>query len=60
MLEEISATLGIDLNKATPEQVAKRAYEFGIEMADCYEVGTLEYAAFTALTTAIQMMRGGK
>lgn len=59
-MEEISATLGIDMEKATPEQVAKRAYEFALEMADCYETGTLEYSAFTALSVAIQMMRGGK
>lgn len=59
-MEEISATLGIDINTATPEQVAKRAYEFSLEMADCYEVGTLEYEAFSALATALQMMRGGK
>ena len=58
-MEEINAAIGIDLNKATPEQVAKRAYEYAIEMADCYEVGTLEYEAFMALATAIQMIRGG-
>lgn len=59
-MEEISATIGIDMSAATPEQVAKRAYEFALEMADCYEPGTLEYSAFEALATAIQMMRGGK
>lgn len=59
-MEEISATLGIDINTATPEQVAKRAYEFSLEMADCYEADTLEYAAFSALATALQIMRGGK
>lgn len=59
-MEEISATLGIDLNTATPAQVAKRAYEFCLEMADCYEPGTLEYSAFEALATAIQMTRGGE
>lgn len=59
-MEEISATLGIDMNTATPEKVAKRAYEFALEMADCYEVDSLEYSAFTALATALQMMRGGK
>lgn len=58
-MEEISATLGIDVNMASPAQVAKRAYEFSLEMADCYEVGTLEYSAFMALSTAINMMRGG-
>ena len=58
-MEEISATLGIDMDKASPEQVAKRAYEFAIEMADCFDEGSLEYSAFTALATAIQMMRGG-
>lgn len=58
-MEEISATLGIDMNTATPEQVAKRAHEFAVEMADCYEVGTLEYSAFEALAVAIDMMRGG-
>lgn len=59
-MEEISATIGIDMTKATPEQVAKRAYEFAIEMADCYEENTLEYQAFVALSTAINMMRGGQ
>ena len=59
-MEEISATLGIDINTATPEQVAKRAYEFSLEMADCYEVGNFEYLAFQALATALQMVRGGK
>lgn len=58
-MEEISATLGIDLNTASPEQVAKWAYEFAIEMSDCYDEGSLEYSAFTALATAIQMIRGG-
>ena len=59
-MEEISATLGIDLNTATPEKVAKRAYEFALEMADCYEVDSLEYSAFSALATAIQLTRGGE
>ena len=59
-MEEISATLGIDMNTATPEQVAKRAYEFSLEMADCYEPGTLEYSAFEALAICIQMLRGGQ
>ena len=59
-MEEISATIGIDMNTATPEEVAKRAYEFALEMADCYEPGTLEYSAFEALAIALQMMRGGK
>ena len=59
-MEEISATLGIDMSKATPEQAAKRAYEFALEMADCYEPGTLEYSAFEALATVLQMQRGGK
>ena len=59
-MEEISATLGIDMTKATPEQAAKRAYEFALEMADCYEPGTLEYSAFEALAIVLQMLRGGK
>ena len=59
-MEEICATLGIDLTKATPEQAAKRAYEFALEMADCYDPGSLEYSAFEALATAIQLTRGGK
>lgn len=59
-MEEISATLGIDMNTATPEKVAQRAYEFALEMADCYDPGTLEYSAFEALATSIQMIRGGK
>lgn len=59
-MEEISATLGIDMDTATPEQVAKRAYEVCLEQADCYDVGDEEYSVFMALATAIQMMRGGK
>lgn len=59
-MEEISATIGIDLNTATPEQAARRGYEFCLEMADCYEPGTLEYSAFEALATVLQMQRGGR
>lgn len=59
-MEEISATLGIDMNTATPEKVAKRAIEFCVEMADCYEEKTLEREAFEALAVAIQMVTGGK
>ena len=59
-MEEISATLGIDIEKSTPEQVAKRAYEYALEMADCYEPGDLEYSAFESLAVAINLMRGGK
>lgn len=59
-LSEINATLGIDLDNATPEQVVKRASEFCTEMADCYEAGTLERSSFEALHVAIDMMRGGK
>lgn len=58
-MEEINATLGIDLNTATPEKVAERAYEFALEMADCYEPTDLEYSAFEALAVCIQMIRGG-
>ena len=54
-MEKINATLGIDLNAATPARVAKRAIEFCIEMADCYEENTLERDAFEALAVAIQM-----
>lgn len=59
-MEEINATLGIDLNTATPEQVGKRAYEFALEMADCYEDSTLERSAFEALAVAVNMIRGGE
>lgn len=59
-MEEISATLGIDLDTASPEQVEKRAYEFALEMADAYEDDPLAYSAFVALATAIQQTRGGK
>ena len=59
-MEEISATLGIDMEHATPEQVAKRAYEFSLDMTECYETDTIEYSAFMALNVAINMMRGGK
>lgn len=56
---KISATLGIDLEKATPELVAKRAKEFAEEMADLYNPGTLERGAFDALAAAIEKMIGG-
>lgn len=59
-MEEISAILGIDINTATPEQVAKRAAEFCLEMADCYEDHPLARDAFGALSVAINMIRGGK
>ena len=59
-MEEVSATIGIDMNNATPEQVAKRASEFCLEMAECYEEHTLERSAFEALAVALNMMRGGK
>ena len=58
-MEEISATLGIDLENASPEQVAKRASEFCDEMADCYEDDELARSAFDALHVAIDMIRGG-
>lgn len=56
---EISATLGIDLDASSPEKVAKRAIEYCLEMADCYEEKTLEREAFEALAVAIQMVSGG-
>lgn len=59
-MEEISAILGIDMDTATPERMAKRAYEVCLEYADCYEDDSEEYSVFMALATAIQMMRGGK
>lgn len=59
-MEEISAILGIDMDKATPEQVGKRASAFCLEMADCYEDQPLAREAFEALSVAINMMRGGK
>lgn len=59
-MEEISATIGIDMNTATPEQVAKRAAAFCLEMVDCYPDDPLARDAFEALHVAINMMRGGK
>lgn len=57
-MEKINATLGIDLNVATPEKVGKRAIEYCVEMSDCYEENTLERDAFEALAVAIQMAVG--
>lgn len=48
-IDEINATLGIDVMAATEEQLRKRGKEFCREMSDCYEPGTLEHAAFTVL-----------
>ena len=58
-MEEISATLGIDMDHATPEQVGKRAAEFCVEMADAYEDDPLACSAFEALAVAVNMIRGG-
>ena len=57
-MEEINAILGIDLEKATPEQAAKRANEVCDELSECYEEGTLENIAFTALSAAFRKVRG--
>ena len=57
-MEEINAILGIDLEKATPEQAAKRANEVCDELAECYEEGTLEHIAFVALSAAFGKVRG--
>lgn len=59
-MEEINAILGIDLEKATPEQAMKRANEVCDELSECYEKGTLEHLAFVALSAAIEKGRGGK
>lgn len=59
-MEEISATIGIDMNTATPEQAAKRAAEYCLEMADCYPDDPLVRDAFAALHVVINMIRGGK
>lgn len=58
-MEEISAILGINMDTATPEQIAKRGYEFALERADCYEEGDFEYEGFMALSVVINMIRGG-
>lgn len=47
--EEISATLGIDVDAATEQKILKRSAEFCAEMADCYPFGGLEADAFNAL-----------
>ncbi len=59
-MEEISAILGIDMNTATPEQVAKRASAFCLEMVDCCDDDPMVRDAFVALHIAFNMMRGGK
>lgn len=56
-MAKVNATLGIDLDAATPKQAAKRAQEYCREMADCYERGTLERDAFMALAAAIQKIK---
>lgn len=54
-IEEVNAVLGIDVGTATGAELTKRAVEFCGEMHDCYELGTLERAAFAALQYAIVM-----
>jgi hypothetical protein len=56
-MAKVNATIGIDLDEATPQQVAKRAQEFCREMADCYEADTLEHGAFMAVAAAIEKIK---
>lgn len=59
MLPEMSAALGIDLETATNEQLAKRIFDFSGEMAECYDEGSLENVAFQAIQMAVLRMNGG-
>lgn len=58
-MEEISATLGIDMRTATPEKAADRALEYCLEMVECYEEGEIERSAFEALAAVFQKLKGG-
>ena len=59
MIDEMNATIGIDLVAADDEQLKKRAFEFCGEMAECYEEGSLENIAFQALQQVFIKLSGG-
>lgn len=56
--EEINATIGIDIESASNEQIIKRSIEFCAEMADCYEANSLEASAFYSLRSALCRLTG--
>ena len=59
MSPEISATIGIDVETASNERLAKRVFDFCGEMAECYPEDALEYSAFQALQVAMLKLNGG-
>lgn len=59
MLPELNAAIGIDIETATKEQLAKRVFEYCGEMAECYVEGCLENIAFQAIQLAVLRMNGG-
>ena len=58
-LSEISAVLGIDVEKEPWIVIAGRAAEFCAEMAECYEEGSLDSNAFEALGYVLNCLAGG-
>lgn len=59
-MDKLNATLGVDMNAATHEQLAKRVFEYCGEMADCYDPETLECEAFQAIQMAMLIMNEGR
>ncbi len=56
--EEINATIGIDIESASDDQILKRSIDFCAEMADCYEANSLEASAFYSLRSALCRLTG--
>lgn len=55
-MEEINATLGIDLEKATPEQALVRLLEFAEEQADAYSDKFDIFVAFNAIADSVRTL----
>ena len=56
--EEINATIGIDIESASKDQLLKRSIDFCAEMAECYEANSLEASAFYSLRSALCRLTG--
>lgn len=52
-LESASATLGIDIEKASPKELYNRLFETLQELRDCYNPGDFEHGAFSDLGVAV-------
>lgn len=57
-LESASATLGIDVEKASPKELYNRIFETLQELRDCYNPGDFEHGAITDIGIAVIWLYG--